>query len=229
MGLRDAQLGDLVGLHMLELNTYVLDGPVNHRYYVPLMGALTSGEVRGLRIPISDRICSATRSSCKLVVIRALLHTMSSAELRRRAPYPDPALFSVADPAAQHRKPARPESSALSTLMTALPFVLLLSVLYFILRYSVPTDTGLTPAPLASDQLSEEAASLRRVRIGNLDGPFSDEIEGHADFGDGRRTTVRQHWAEGCEACHWVNVMLGNGGQVHFAPTRLCFPATCRS
>lgn len=40
-------------------------------------------------------------------------------------------------------------------------------------------------------------------------------VEGHADFGDGRRRTVSSALTEpACEGCYWTNVMLGNGGCV---------------
>lgn len=40
-----------------------------------------------------------------------------------------------------------------------------------------------------------------------------ESVEGHADFGDGRKRTVSAELADpACEGCFWTNVMLGNGG-----------------
>lgn len=86
--------------------------------------------------------------------------------------------------------------STLSHIISMLPFVAGLYVLYYLLNRSAP-----------------DLASSRSLRVRDLDGAYADEKSaGHWDFGDGRANQVGKVWRGGCEGCYWVNTMLGNGG-----------------
>ena len=67
-------------------------------------------------------------------------------------------------------------------------------------------------SPLGANKLGDDLRQHVNL-ITEDDAAGTDESEGHWDFGDGRKTTVREEFLQPkSEALRWVNVMLGNGG-----------------
>lgn len=97
------------------------------------------------------------------------------------------------------KKPPQSDST-LSHIISMLPFVAGLYILYYLLNRSAPDRAG-----------------SRSLRVKELDGAYAEgKAAGHWDFGDGRANQVGEVWRAGCEGCYWVNTMLGNGGWVFF-------------
>lgn len=77
--------------------------------------------------------------------------------------------------------------------------------------YTILTRRG----QISSTSASEDRGPATKRDVG-AEKPFQTtqgEVEGHGDFGDGRRTTAKPAFLDpASEALHWVNVNLGNGG-----------------
>lgn len=105
-------------------------------------------------------------------------------------PHPDP----TSPPIERKRKPAGG--------LSALLILAGLAAIYFALQNT----------PLASFLPGNERALGATYLLDALFN-YGANVQGHADFGDGRSTTCPKAFAKpSSEGLHWVNVNLGNGG-----------------
>lgn len=140
---------------------------------------------------------------------------MAASTIKRRSNPPDPPGEPASSPTAPSTTPtptatastAAPSSSAQrkrtpASVSSAILAFATLCVLYFALQ-----NTDYAPY-LPGSRLVDTASRVLEGLLGS-----NDEIEGHADFGDGRKRTCPPLFATPSSgALYYVNVNLGNGG-----------------